>query len=237
MQTKLIESKTVAEGTMLFKFEKPAGFTYKAGQSIDLSLMNPPETDAEGNTRPFSLVSAPSEDYLAVATRMRDTAFKRVLKNMAPGTELSFEGPFGDMTLHENTKRPAVFLAGGIGITPFRSMAVEAAHGQLPHRITLFYSNRRPEDAPFLNELMSLRERNPQFTFVGTMTDMSASSRTWDGEQGYIHAAMLHKYVDGSTSPVYYIAGPAQMVAAMRTMLNESGVSNDDIRTEEFSGY
>lgn len=237
MHTTLIGSETVAEGTMLFKFEKSKGFSYKPGQTVDVTLINPPETDAEGNTRAFSLASSPADTYLAIATRMRDTAFKRVLKNMTPGTELKIEGPFGDLTLHENTKRPAVFLAGGIGITPFHSMCVDAAERKLPHKITLFYSNRRPEDAAFLEELKYLPEKNPNFTFVGTMTEMSASSREWDGEQGYINAAMLSKYIDQASMPIYYIAGPAAMVAAMRTMLNESGVSNDDIRTEEFTGY
>ncbi len=237
MQTKFIEGQTIAEGTMLFKFEKPEGFMYKSGQSIDLTLVNPPETDAEGNTRAFSLVSTPSDKYLAIATRMRDTAFKRVLKNMAPGTELSIEGPFGDLMLHENIKRPAVFLAGGIGITPFHSISIDAAERKLPHNITLFYSNRRPEDAAFLEELMQLPEKNTNFKLVGTMTDMSASAREWSGEQWYITATMLNKYVDQTAMPIYYIAGPATMVAAMRTMLNENGVSNDDIRTEEFSGY
>lgn len=237
MQTKFIESQTIAEGTMLFKFEKPVGFSYKAGQSIDLTLVNPPETDTEGNTRPFSLVSAPTDDYLAIATRMRDTAFKRVLRSLSAGAELNIEGPFGDLMLHENTKRPAVFLAGGIGITPFHSISVDAAERNLPHTIILFYSNRRPEDAAFLEDLMHLPEKNPNFTFVGTMTDMSSSTREWSGEQGYINAAMLNKYVDLASMPIYYIAGPGAMVAAMRTMLNENGVSNDDIRTEEFSGY
>ena len=194
-------------------------------------------TDAEGNTRAFSLVSAPANEYLAIATRMRDTAFKRVLKNMTLGTELSIEGPFGDMTLHENMKRAAVFLAGGIGITPFRAMAVDATERNLPHKITLFYSNRRPEDAAFLEELSHLPEQNSNLTFVGTMTDMSTSAREWSGERGYINAGMLKKYVDAASTPIYYIAGPAAMVAAMRTMLNEDGVSNDDIRAEEFSGY
>lgn len=237
MQSKFVDARVIAEGTMLFRFEKPSDFSYKAGQSIDLTLVNPPETDAEGNTRAFSLVSTPADDYLAIATRMRDTAFKRVLKSMSPGTVLAVEGPFGDLTLHENTNRAAVFLAGGIGITPFYAMAVDAAARKLPHRITLIYSNRRPEDAAFLAELMQLPEKNPNFTFVGTMTSMDSSVREWSGEHGYINAEMLKKYVDTALMPIYYIAGPASMVSALRKMLNESGISNDDIRTEEFTGY
>ena len=237
MQTKFLGAETIAEGTMLFKFEKPAGFTYKSGQSIDLILIDPPEIDAEGNSRAFSLVSTPADEYLAIATRMRDTVFKRVLKNLASGTEVNIEGPFGDMTLHENEKRSAVLLAGGIGITPFYSMAVDAAARKLPHKIVLMFSNRRPEDAAFLEELARLHEQNLNFTFVGTMTDMESSVQEWKGERGYINADMLKKYVDQTSMPIYYIAGPAGMVAALRKVLTESGVSNDDIRTEEFTGY
>jgi ferredoxin-NADP reductase len=217
--------------------ETKAGFSYLAGQSIDLTFTEPPETDAEGNTRPFTLASSPDDDHLAIATRMRDTAFKRTLKAMAPGTPMQFEGPFGELTLPERTTRPVVFLAGGIGITPFYSMSRFAAAHALPHRITLFYSNRRPEDAAFLDEFMELPKKNTNFTFVGTMTEMEKSSMPWEGEQGYIDAAMLARHLAGATDAIYYLAGPAGMVAALRKMLNESGVSNDDIRTEEFTGY
>lgn len=237
MKTTLIKSDTVAEGTMTFTFAKPEGFIYKAGQSIDLFLINPPETDAEGDKRAYSLSSAPDDADLLIATRMRDTAFKRVLKSLPLGSELTLEGPFGDMTLHEDTTRSAVFLAGGIGITPFYSMARDATRNALPHRIILFYSNRRPEDAAFLEELQSLSLQNKNFTFVGTMTDMEKSAETWTGERGYIDTTLLTKYVSLEDSPIFYMAGPPAMVTAMRTMLTEVGVSSGDIRTEEFTGY
>jgi ferredoxin-NADP reductase len=235
--TKLLEKRPIAEGTMEFTFARPDGFAYEAGQTIDLTLMNPPQTDAEGNSRTFSLVSAPHESVLKIATRMRDTAFKRTLKDMASGTELSFEGPFGSFMLHENTARPAVFLAGGIGITPFHSMLADAAHRALPHMMLLFYSNRRPEDAAFFDELTAFAQENPHFSFVPTMTDMEKSAQPWTGETGYIDAAMLARHVPQGTQPVYYLAGPQAMITAMRTMLTGSGVSGDDIRFEEFAGY
>src|SRR5574340_1169234 len=156
----------VAERTMAFQLEKPAGWTFKAGQAIDLTLLNPPETDAEGNTRGFSLASAPHEPDLMVATRLRDTAFKRVFQKLPLGAHIKIDGPFGNLTLHNNAARPAVILAGGIGITPFRSMAVRAAQEKLTHRILLFYSNRRPEDAAFLDELDSLQRQNPNYQFI-----------------------------------------------------------------------
>jgi len=236
-KTVLRGKEKIAEDTMAFHFEKPAGFAYKAGQFGDFTLINPFETDGEGNTRGFSLASAPYEDSLMFATRMRDTAFKRVLGKMELGTEILLAAPYGSFTLHNNSTIPAVFLTGGIGVTPVRSIILQAAHENLPHKIFLFDSNRTPEDAAFLNELMGAELKNPNYTFVGTMTEMDKSARKWNGETGYITKAMIAKYVDDLTVPTYYLAGPASMVTAMRKTLNESGVDDDNLRTEEFSGY
>lgn len=234
---KLTEKRDVADGTMAFHFEKPEGFTYKAGQFAECTLINPTETDAEGNTRPFSIASAPYEDELMFASRMRDTAFKRVLKTMALSTELSLNAPHGSFTLHDDTNIPAVFLTGGIGVTPVRSIVLQAMHDNLPHRILVFYSNRRPEDAAFLEELMKSHGTNPNYTFVGTMTEMNKSGREWHGETGVIDKAMLLKFMEDLMLPIYYIDGPPDMVKAMRQMLREAGVADGKIRTEEFSGY
>ena len=236
-KTVLRRKEEIADGTMAFHFEKPGDFVFKAGQFGDFTLINPVETDAEGNTRGFSLASAPYEDTLMFATRMRDTSFKRVLRTMEIGTAVSLDAPYGSFTLHNNSRIPAVFLTGGIGVTPVRSIVLQAAHDNLPHKIFLFDSNRRPEDAAFLGQLMEVQEKNPNYTFVGTMTEIEKSSQKWVGETGYITKPMLVKYLGDLTLPIYYIAGPAAMVTAMRKTLNEAGVDDDNIRTEEFSGY
>ena len=236
-KTVLRRREEIADGTMAFHFDKPGGFVFKAGQFGDFTLINPGETDTEGNIRGFSLASAPYESDLMFATRMRDTAFKRVLKTTEIGTEVSLDAPYGSFTLHNNSRIPAVFLTGGIGVTPVRSIVLQAAHDKLPHKILLFDSNRRPEDAAFLDQLMEAQEKNPNYTFIGTMTEMEKSSRKWDGETGYITKPMLVEYIGDLTLPIYYIAGPAAMVTAMRKTLNEAGVDDDNIRTEEFSGY
>ena len=117
-QTKLKSREEIAEGTMAFHLEKPAGFQFQAGQYLDITLINPPETDSQGVVRTFSIASAPYENELLVATRMRNSAFKRVLATIPLRTELKLDGPMGSFTPQE-LARPAVFLAGGIGITPF----------------------------------------------------------------------------------------------------------------------
>ncbi len=236
-RVRLIARREVAQRTMALYFERPAGFSFKAGQFIDLTLPDPPETDSEGNTRAFTLAGAPSEEHLMVVTRLRDTAFKRVFNEMPFETVVNIEGPFGNLTLPESSARPLVFLAGGIGITPFRSMLVQAATQDLPHRLVLFYSNRHPEDAPFLHELQDLQRKISNYTFVGTMTQMGKSDGSWTGETGYLDHAMLTRHLQGIESPLYYIVGPPAMVKGIRTMLKNVGVGKADIRTEEFAGY
>ncbi len=243
-KSKLVSRSEIAEETMAFRFGRPPQWSFKAGQFVDITLLHPPETDAEGNVRGFSIASAPHEETIMVATRMRNTACKRVLASMPLQTEVQIEGPFGDLVLHNNSQKPAILLAGGIGITPFRSIVLRAAHERLPHRIVLFHSNNRPEDAPFLEELAEIEKQNPNYNYVPTMTAMEQSHSEWAGETGIIGPAMLSKHLKAlkasdpsTTNAIYYVAGPPGMVAAMRTMLVDWGVDEDNIRTEEFAGY
>lgn len=236
-ETRLVRGETVAEGTMAFYFSKPAGFRHGAGQSLLMTLVDPPETDSEGNARTFTIASAPHEPELMIATRMRDTAFKRVLKAAPAGTAMTIDGPNGEMVLHDDAARPAVFLAGGIGITPFLAMARHAAHERLPHRLYLFYSNRRPEDAAFLPELQEMEYVNPNYRLVATMAEPEKSVDSWWGETGFIRRDMLERHLPGSVSPVYYFAGPPPMTMAMRQMLESMGIEEKDMRYEEFYGY
>jgi len=208
-----------------------------AGQTIDLYLIDPKDMDESGPVRTFSLVSAPYEPDLEFATRMRDSSFKQWLKAAPANAELTWDGPYGSFTLHKNASKPAVFLAGGIGITPFMSMIKQWAHDKLGHEIFLFHSNHTPEDAPFFQQLLELAHTNPKLHFIPTMTDMDTSSAEWNGERGFIDKAMLGRYLTNLSTPIYYIAGPPQMVAAMRTMLIEAGIDEDNIRFEEFPGY
>ncbi len=238
MQTvKLLRREEVAEGTMSFYFDKPVGFQFKPGQYIDLTLVDPPDTDAEGNIRSLSLASAPAEKDLMVATRMRDTAFKRVLKTIPLGSQLKIDGPLGSFTLHSTASRPAVFLAGGIGITPFRSMIVNSTREGLARRVALFYSNRRPEDSAFLQELQQIGSENKNYQMICVMTKMERSTHHWHGETGYIDRAMLARFVPDVAAPIYYIAGPPAMVTAMKETLISAGANEDDIRSEDFAGY
>ncbi len=234
---KLMKREEVAEVTMSFHFDKPRGFQFRPGQCADLTLVNPPETDGEGNTRTFSIVSPPYAQELVFATRMRNSAFKRVLRTVPLGTEVGLDGPMGSFTLHKNVAKPGVFLTGGIGITPFLSILRQVAREELSYHLYLFYSNRRPEDAAFMDTLRELTTVRPGIRFIPTMTNMAKSQWQWTGETGHIDRAMLEKHLPTLQGPIYYIAGPPGMVTALRQVLAAADVDEDDIRSEEFGGY
>jgi len=179
---------------------------------------------------------APATRIMAT-TRMRDTAFKRVLRDLPLGTELELDAPYGLFTLNTITRRPAVFLTGGIGITPVRSMILQSVHDDDGPEIRLFYSNRRPAEAPFLEELTRVADASPKVTLVATMTAPESTDEGWHDETGHITAAMLSRHLGDLGSPIFYLCGPVDMVNPMKIALVAAGIDENDIRTEEFEGY
>jgi ferredoxin-NADP reductase len=172
-----------------------------------------------------------------VATRVRGSAFKRVVSGLQPGAKVRLEGPFGSFALHGDRARAAVFIAGGIGITTFMSMLRQALHDAPPRPLALLYSNRQPRDAAFLAELELLEQRHRgTLRFVPTMSQRVPVSE-WKGRQGPIDAELLAAALAGQPRPVCYVVGPPRMVNGMREMLGALGVSDDDVRSEDFGGY
>lgn len=238
-ETVLKRQEVVAKDTIALAFEKPAGFAFRAGQAIDLTLVNPPANDDKGVRRALSIVSAPHENEIVVATRVRDSAFKRGLKALRPGARVQIDGPFGALTLHSTRTRPAVFIAGGIGITPFISILRHASHEGRALRSMLVYSNGRPEDAAFLPELAQLANKpSGMFRLLPTMTKSLGAGSTWTGQRGRIDGVMLRSFVlPEHSNPVFYVAGPPAMVSGIRDVLGSLGIEDDDVRSEDFSGY
>jgi ferredoxin-NADP reductase len=234
----ILKSKEIlCKGTTALYFEKPDGFEFKAGQFADFTLLETAAIDSAGNTRTLSIASAPHENDIMVAMRIRNTGFKRVVNALPTGTPLLLKGPYGNLTLHKNTARPAVFLAGGIGITPFRSMIRQTTEARSAHRIFLFYSIRQLEEAAFLKELQNIEEINPRYKFIPTITHSEKAPFGWRDETGHITEQMLLRWVPALRMSIFYVAGPPAMVSSMRGMLNVAGVCDDDIRAEEFAGY
>lgn len=234
--TQLQERHPVAEGTVAFHFAKPDGFAFKPGQALEI-VLGAEDATAPDSRHAFSIVSAPFQNDLVIATRMRDSAFKRSLQALPMGAPAAIDGPFGSLGLHKAPTRAGVLIAGGIGITPFMSMLRQAAHDQRPQDLLLLYANHRPEDAAFLAELQQLERTNPRFRLIATMTRMERSALPWAGHTGRLDGGFMQQATAHLPAPIFYVAGPPGMVEATRQELARAQVDEDDIRSEEFYGY
>lgn len=232
----LIGKEIVAENTLAIYLKPMENFNYKAGQFVDLIIENAKYGDERGNRRTFSIASSPTEENLLFAMRIRDTGFKRNLMEMNVGDKLKIFGPMGIMTLPEE-KKPLIFLSGGIGITPFRSIIKYVCDMNLSYRIYLFYSNKKLSSFAFLNELEDLSRKNENFHLISTLTGERLDE--WKGEYGRINIEMIEKYVDKSTinEAIFYIAGPGKMAVSLEEMLENYGIGGDRIKKEIFTGY
>ena len=236
MQAKVKEKREVAKGTLMVVFDLLGEeVDFAPGQYFWVTLVDPPYDDEKGPRRHITVVTSPNDrGVLGLATRIRDSAFKRSLAELPVGAEVDVEQPKGDYLLPEDPEQDYVFIAGGIGITVFRSMLRYIAEEGLRHRVTLVYSNRDVESTAFLGELKELEDANPNLRVVFTMTE----DPSWDGEKRRIDADMLRDHLGNDLGAfTYLIAGPPGMVEAMEKMLGEAGVPEDQIRPERFSGY
>lgn len=233
---KLIDRRRIARETMAFWLgTNGSSYEFRAGQNADFTFADP-SVGSKDISRTLSLASSPHDKgSVMIAMRMRATEFKTALGAAPLGTIFRVSSARGSFTLHQDIRRQAVFLAGGIGITPMHSIVQWATRLALPHKLHLFYSNRGVEDAAFLEDFEQLVAQNPRFTFVPTVTNSTGSN--WSYERGRINAAMLTRYLGEIRGPVYYVAGPSGMAAGMCDLLRSSGISDDDIKTEEFGDY
>ena len=236
-QMTLVDRQRIARGTMTFWFDtNGSDYDFRAGQHADFAFLHPSVGDESDNLRTFSLANSPHDKGLVmIAMRMRESSFKTALRSAAFGTKFRVSRPRGSFTLHKDSARPAVFLAGGIGITPVRSILDWAAQERMHHKQYLFYSNREAVDAAFLEELEALTKQNPRFTLIPTITRQTYSA--WRYEVGRIDRQLLSRYLTGLNRPVFYVTGPSGMATSMTDLLRSLDVSDDDMRTEEFGDY
>ncbi len=237
LPVELVSRDEIAQGTFRFRFTKPAELAFQAGQYVSLGIPDPPYRDKKGPRRPLTLASAPSDDVLEFAWRTSDSAFKTILAEAPLGSSYEVVGPIGAFVLHEDASIPAVFVAGGIGITPFRSMLRDVAARGLTHAITLVYCNRDPEGAAYLDELRELSARIPKLRLVLTMTRAEESKRGWDGLRRRVDLDFLREIVGDLNTPSFYVAGPSRIIAAVSEALAAAGVDPTRLKKDEFTGY
>ncbi len=236
MRATIKEKHEVAKGTLLVTFDLGgADVEFRPGQYFFVTLLDPPYEDEKGPRRHITAVTSPNErGVLGLATRLRDTAFKKSLAELPVGAPVEVEPPKGKFVLPEDTSRAYVFVAGGIGITVFRSMLRYIDEERLPYRITLLYSNRNRAETAFLEELEQYERAHDGFHLVLTMTD----DPDWPGEKRRIDAQFFRDHLgDDLNAFTYLVAGPPPMVKAMEAALAEAGVADDNVVAERYSGY
>ena len=234
MQAKIAEKRQVAKGTVFVLFAVEDYPDYRPGSYFWVELPDRGHSDEKGLRRHISLATSPTESgIVGLATRLRDTAFKQTLAELEVGDEVQVEEPKGSFLLPEDKDEEYVFVAGGIGITVFRSMLRFIADRSLPYRVTLVYSNRDRESAAFLDELEELEERIDGLTVVLTMTDELA-------EHVRVEVAGLSRpvrLVGGLDGKTFLVAGPPQMAEAVADSLTGTGLPEERVLADKFSGY
>jgi ferredoxin-NADP reductase len=229
LETTVVASRELTPSAHGVLIKKPPGFSFRPTQFTFLSLRTPDGVAV----RPMSIATSPTRPNLEYAVRSSGSSFKRAFASLRPGDAVALSGPYGAFVLDEG--RPAVLVAGGIGITPLKGMAEYASDMALPIEVRLVYSNRSEGEIAYRDDLDELERRNPRFRVLHTLT--RGDTPGWRGHTGRIGAALLREAAGGLERPVYYVCGKGSMVGEMLRLLSGSGVPEEDVRIEVFRGY
>ena len=239
MKLKLVNVKEKAADTKSFFWETEKKVDYLPGQYFYFTVPDLKYENHRGPTRHFTLSSSPTEgSVLGFTTRIRDdSGYKQALKELQIGTEIEGAGPNGTFILDEKEPGPHVFLAGGIGITPFRSIIKYHIDKNLPTSMHLIYSNGRPEQITFRRELEDWKLKHSNIKVDMAITHPKEIKEEWNGLTGRIDEKMIKKLVGNVSKPTFWITGPPGFVDAMEKVLGRIKITSDKVRSEKFTGY
>jgi len=234
---RLKERREIGPNIMAFTFAYPRGFKHKLGQYMEWTIPLR-ERDSRGNRRCFSIASSPTESELMIAVRFHDdsSAYKRAMATMRPGDRMVAAELGGEFVLPSDPSEPLAFIAGGIGITPFRSMIKYLVDTGERRSIVLLYANSRKEEIVFA-ELLKEAEEKIGVKVVYTLTDTRRVTDQWSGRIGPVSEGMIHEEVPDYRYRHFYVSGPLTMVVGVRSVLRSIGIRPSRIRTDLFSGY
>lgn len=223
MKLRLVSTRDEVANVRSFLFEPEEPISWQPGQYMHYVLEHP-NADDKGVERWFTISSAPFEKHIEITTRLDNlpvSTFKHALVNMQPGDEIEADGPKGQFTLQEG-ERQHVFIAGGIGVTPFRSMLVELAHNNQVKKIDLLYANN-DNNLVFGDELKALQANYPSLT----LKEFIGQRLTIEDFKPYL----------ANQASMYYLSGPRSMVESYQELLVSNGALPEQIMTDFFPGY
>jgi ferredoxin-NADP reductase len=216
--------------TISFRFSRPVDFSYKPGQYMMITI----RSNEKELLHPFSLSSSPTEhEFIEFTKKLTTSEYSIRLKSMKPLDWVSIDGPYGKFTC-ECEYEKILFLAGGIGITPFFSIIKYCTDNNLGTSIVLFYGARNQNEIAFKEELDEMQEKNPNLRVIYILNDPLVG---WSGKTGFVSVDLVKVEVPDFTDRVFYACGPPAMVAAMQRAVKAMGLPDSQLRLESFVGH
>jgi ferredoxin-NADP reductase len=234
---KLKEKIKIASDTYDFVFAKAQKFSFQAGQYLEWTLAHK-SPDTRGNRRYFTITSSPTEENIRIGVKFypEGSSFKKKLMSLDAGDTIVASQRAGEFVLPKDKNKKLVFISGGIGITPFRSIAKYLLDVNEKRDIVHFYSNRTLEDIAY-SDVLDMTHEKLGIQTVYTLTDKETAPTTWLGEKGFVDRAMIEKYVPDFKERIFYISGPHSMVTTFGKLLSSMGVKGSQIKEDFFPGY
>ena len=231
MNAKFLRKTEEAKNITTFYFKPDRPLDFVPGQFTRLSLPHEDQDD-RGHKRWFTLSSTPRAEHVAITTKFtpaKSSSFKKAMLALKPGTEVQLESPMGDFVLPKDPATPLIFVAAGIGLTPFHSMLDWLAENHQTRPIKFLYAVRSEDDIIF----------QETFTRAGVHVTIVVSqpSPAWGGESGHLTAEMILGLEHPSDDTLIYMSGPKAQVVELETALKEAGISSNQLILDFFPGY
>lgn len=228
----------VADSTYHFVFTSDKPLHFHAGQYLEWTLPARTDTDTRGNRRYFTIASSPTEREIAMGVKFypEPSTFKQVLLGLNEGDSITASSLSGDFTLPKDVRKKIVCIAGGIGVTPFRSMAQYLIDTKEKRDAILFYSNKMVTDIAY-RDVFDRADQEGLMKVVYALTDKTQIPQGWNGHTGYVDGDLLMKTLPDFKERWFYISGPHGMVETFEKTLRDIGVPRSQIKTDYFPGF
>lgn len=232
----LQEKIPVAHDVMDFVFKPEKKMAYVPGQYMEWTLPHH-NSDSRGNRRYFTLASSPTEDNIRLGVKFyeKGSSYKKNLYNLTSATPLVGSQLAGEFTLPPDLRKKIVFIAGGIGITPYRSMVKFLVDRKEKRNIIILYANKTAEEIVY-RDVFDQAQRVCGIKTVYTLTDMKSIPKSWNGKTGRINETMIREEVSDYKDRYFYLSGPYSMITSFEAVLTGMGVHQDKIKKDFFPG-
>lgn len=233
---KLKERVQLAPSIYEFVLVPKGKFTYQPGQYMEWTL-GYPNPDSRGNRRYFTIASSPTEENLRIGVKFyqNSSSYKKALLQI-DSKKLVASQLSGEFTLPKDQHQKLVFIAGGIGVTPFRSMIKYLMDKGEKRDIVLFYANNTAEEIVYKNIFTEAGKKTGLKT-IYTLTETKLVPKSWTGKTGFINEEVLKQELGDYQDRLFYLSGPHSMVAAFEKVLSGMGVPKAKIKVDFFPGY